>query len=59
MAGAGAGVGAVGAREVVDAGIRLCVFGPYASGGFGHTPKMYGQTMNYRTLTFSFGFDYI
>ena len=33
---AGAGVGAVGECEVVDAEMKPCVVGPYASGGFGH-----------------------
>ena len=38
LVGAGAGVGAVGAREGVDGGIKPCVVGPYSNGVFGHTP---------------------
>ena len=37
MAGAGAGVGAVRECAVVDAVMKPCVVGPYASGDFGHT----------------------
>ena len=60
MAGAGAGLGAVGACESVDAGTKPCFVGPYATGGVGHTPKMYKQTMNFRKLAlFPFGLDFI